>query len=309
MINIVKKLITTSPRYAENESKAADLISEILEKSKIAFVQQPFESYAPVTVKAELFADNEQIPCIGSSLNSGEIKNGDNLISSFGYEPKNLLFNINFSPITDEISVVDFYQEPSVSISRKSVVKIVMANTVKGSVKVKKQRFRTKNILVGNTINPTNIIFAHFDSIIGDGAVDNAGSVAVLLDLITKYPDYLSNSLFIFSGNEEMSYDQYKKSGYGFRVFETEYQSLLDQAKQILVLDGIGVSNSSFVQFGLDWVLRLKSLDKLRSKVFWLQNDQSEILKYFHTKADKASILSENFLKDASDKLQKKLLK
>lgn len=309
MINIVKKLITASPRYAENESKAADLISEILEKARIDFVQQPFESFSPITVKAELFADNEQIPCIGSSLNSGEIKNGDNLISSFGYEPKNLPFNINFNPITDEISVVDFYDEPSVSISRKSVVKIVMANNIKGLVKVKKQKFRTKNILVGNTTNPTNIVFAHFDSIIGDGAVDNAGSVAVLLDLVAKYPDYLSNSLFIFSGNEEMSYDQYKKSGYGFRVFESKYKNLLDYAKQILVLDGVGVSRSSFVQFGLDWFLQLKSLDKLRSKVFWLQNDQSEILKYFHTKADKASILSEKFLTDARVQLQKKLIK
>ncbi len=309
MIDIVKKLTAISPRYAENEIKAAGLIIEILKKSKITFAQQLFESYAPIITRAVLFADNEQISCIGSGFNSGEIKNGNNLISSFGYKHNNLPFNINFNPMTDEISVVDFYQEPSVTISRKSVVKIIMARTVQGLIKVKKQKFQTKNILVGNTTKPTSIVFAHFDSIIGDGAVDNAGSVAVLLDLVINYPNYLSNSLFVFSGNEEMSYDDYKKSGYGFRVFESEYEDLLNRAKQILVLDGVGVSSSSFVQFGLDWVLQLKSLNKIRRKVFWLQNDQSEILKYFHTKADKVNILSEKFLLDARNKLQKKLLK
>lgn len=183
-----------------------------------------------------------------------------------------------------------------------------MAKEVKGIIEVEKEKYTTENILVGNISNPENIIIAHFDSIVGDGALDNAAAIAVMIETIKQKAVVLQNTLFIFAGNEEISYDDYKiKSGYGFRMFESKHSNVLENAKQIIVIDGIGVSSPSFVQNGLDWVLQVKMLDKIRSKVFWLQNDQSEVLKYFHTKADIIENLSEKYLKEAQATLINKL--
>jgi hypothetical protein len=48
-------------------------------------------------------------------------------------------------------------------------------------------------------------------------------------------------------------------------------------------------------------------LDKIREKVFWLQNDQTPVLQYFHTVDDKDEILKEEYLLAAESKLKHKL--
>ena len=50
-------------------------------------------------------------------------------------------------------------------------------------------------------------------------------------------------------------------------------------------------------------------LDKIREKVFWLQNDQTPVLQCFHTFDDKLKILKEEHLKSAQEKLTQELLK
>lgn len=310
MFDFINKLTKIAPRYGSNEIKAAKVITDELESLQIQFKEEPFETSVPRVVKAELYADNIAIPCIGSSLISGKIKDGKFLISAFGFSGEKRPYNISYSPITDEISVVDIYKEPSVTISRNSVVQIVMAKEVRGIVEVEKEQFTTENILAGNINNPENIVIAHFDSLIGSGALDNAAAIAVMIEAIKTHRQILQNTLMVFSGNEEISYDDYKsKSGYGFRVFESLHRNILKSAKQIIVIDGIGVSVPSFVQTGLDWVLQVKMLDEIRKKVYWLQNDQSEVLKYFHTKADTADNLKEKYLHEAQTILIRKLAK
>lgn len=300
MFDIVGKLTQISPRYGRDEIKAARVIIDELRSLQMQYKEEPFETSVPRIIKAELFADNVSIPCIGSSLISGEIKDGKYLISALGHTGEKRSYNINYSPVTDEISVVDIYKEPSVTISRNSVVQIIMAKEVMGAVEAQKEQFTTENILIGNINNPQNIIIAHYDSIIGDGALDNAAAIAVVMESIKSKPEILQNTLIVFAGNEEVSYDSYKtKSGYGFRVFESSHGNLLKNAKQIIVIDGIGVTSPSFVQAGLDWVLQVKMLDEIRNKVYWLQNGQGEVLKYFHTKADVAGNLQEKYLKEA----------
>ena len=308
MFDIVSKLTKISPRYGRDEMKAARVIVDELKSLQTQYKEEPFETSVPRVIKAELFADNVFIPCIGSSLASGEIKTGQYLISAFGYTGENPPHRISYSPVTDEISVVDIYKEPSVTISRNSVVQIVMAKEVKGTVEVKEERFTTENILVGNINNPQNIIIAHYDSIIGDGALDNAAAIAVLVEVIKSNPKILQNTLIVFAGNEEVSYDDYKtKSGHGFRVFESAHESVLKNAKQIIVIDGIGVTTPSFTQKYIDWVIQIKMLDEIRNKVYWLQNDQGEVLKYMHTKADVAGNLQEKYLKEAQTTLIERL--
>lgn len=305
MIDLIKKLIKVSPRFGKNEIKAAEIIKSELKLLNIAFVEQPFETFIPNIINAELWVDGKPIDCLGSSLASGEIKSGDYLINAFEYSSKNKLpYNISYSPITDEISVVDFCEEPSITVSRESIDMIKNSNNVIGKVEVKKEKIKTENILVGNIINPKNIVIAHFDSIIGNGALDNAAGVAVLIDFLGKNKSALSDTLVIFSGNEEISYDNfYHRSGYGFRIFESKHGDLLEKADQIIVIDGVGIGEPRFSQEGLDWVLQVKMLEKIKNKVFWLQNDQAEVQKYFHTKSDNLINIKKKFLVAAVDKL------
>ena len=72
-------------------------------------------------------------------------------------------------------------------------------------------------------------------------------------------------------------------------------------------MKGLGVGEPIFTQNGLDWVLQLKMLDKIREKVFWLQNDQASVLQYFHTHSDKDEIIEEQYLSQAEDALRQKL--
>jgi hypothetical protein len=308
MFDLINRLTKISPRFGHDEAKAAEVITDTLKALKIPYKEEPFDSSGPRMVKAELFADDMPVPCIGSSMASGEIKDGKYLISAFGYAGEKRPYNICYSPITDEISVVDFFNEPSVTISRKSVVTLVMADKVRGRVEVEEEKFKAENILVGNGDNPETIVIAHYDSIVGDGAVDNAGAVATVMEAIKLRPEILHNNLVVFAGNEEISYDNYKtRSGYGFRAFESEHGEQLKAARQIIVIDGIGVGHPAFVQTGLNWVLQVKMLDEIRGRVFWLQNDQSEVLKYFHTKADVVDNLQEEYLKEATTALVKRL--
>lgn len=305
---LLNKLTDIGPRYAEKELQAAKIIEDWLSSLNVPFITQPFNTEVPVCTKAELIVDNKSIDCIGSTIVGGEMPDGKYLISHFGYTGETP-YNIAYSPVTDEISVVDHYKVPSISISRKDVVKIVMAKSVRGIVDVKRTRIDTENILAGNIENPEKIVFAHFDSIIGKGAVDNAGSVAMMMSFITNHSDLLNNTLFIFSGNEEMAYDEYKLSGYGFRVFEKQYGNTLTNAKKIIVMDGLGVGKPNFTQNGLEWVLQLRMLDKIKEKVFWLQNDQTPVLQYFHTHKDNPEIIKDQYLLAAEELLAKELRK
>lgn len=306
--SLVLKLLTDiGPRFAEKEIVAARIIENCLAANNIKFKTQSFETEVPVCTKAELTVDGQLIDCIGGSLVSGEILSGDYLISHYGFSG-DTPYNIAYSPITDEISVVDHYEVPSVSISRKDVIKIIMAKDVKGKIVIKRTKINTENILVGNLNNPQNLVFAHFDSIIGPGAVDNAGSAEVMMRCLINNVDLLKTTLFNFSGNEEMSYDNYNKYGYGFRIFEAEYSKLLEQAKQVIVMDGLGVGVPSFIQDKMDWVLMLKMIDKIKDKVFWLQNDQTPVLQHYHSFDDKIEFLQEKYLLAAEMLLKDKLV-
>ncbi|HBI17574.1 MAG: hypothetical protein UR60_C0028G0022 [Candidatus Moranbacteria bacterium GW2011_GWF2_34_56] len=308
MLKIISKLVDLGPRYGKKEIEAAKLITDELSSLNIPFEEDVFETSVPNIIRAELFADSIKIPCVGSSLFSGEIKSGEFIISAVGYSGKKRPFNISYNPLTDEISVMEFYVEPSVTVSRNSIAQIIMAKEVRGVIEVEKEYFTSKNILVGNSVNPKNIVFAHYDSIVGGGAIDNAGAVAVSLEIIKQNSKLLLDTLFVFSGNEEISYDDYEtKSGYGFRIFEEKHAEIIKNSKQIVVIDGIGLGTPLFGQTGLDWVFQIKLLDKVKNKIYWLQNNQGDVLKYFHTSADSFDKLSEDHLEEAKIALLEKI--
>ena len=82
---ILSQLTAVGPRCAEKEIVTAKLIEDYLTSNRVAFMTQPFVSKVPVIRKAELIVDGESIDCLGSSIVSGEIPNGEYLISHFGY--------------------------------------------------------------------------------------------------------------------------------------------------------------------------------------------------------------------------------
>ncbi len=51
------------------------------------------------------------------------------------------------------------------------------------------------------------LVFSHYDSI-SSGVIDNASGTALSLYLVINYPKLLEKTLFVFAGNEELSYDE-----------------------------------------------------------------------------------------------------
>lgn len=297
------ELCDLGPRYADNEIKAAKLIESKLTAIGINFTVQSFKTTVPVCTSVELMADGEAIPCQSSSMVSGVIPDAQYVISHFGFVGAETPYNIAYNPLSISPSSSDHYDVPSITVAASSLSKILMAKQVRGQVQVKKSIVDSENILVGNIDNPQNIIFAHYDSIIGRGAMDNAGSVVMMMQFVEQNPHLLTHNLFVFAGNEELSYDKFCKSYYGFRVFENKYKKQLFAANKIIVIDGIGIDPPLYSQEWLDWVFYIKNFDALKNNIFWLQTDQEKAFKYGHTHDDIEALINWNYLTDASQLL------
>ncbi|MFZ2152487.1 MAG: M28 family peptidase [Microgenomates group bacterium] len=292
MYDLLEKLVKISPRFGVDEMKAAKIITDELSKLNIPFTEEPFDSTVPRVITAELFADGVSIPCLSSTFKSGAINN---------------LNQIHFSPHTDDISVISFYDEPSVSVSKLSMSALTAAKIISGEVVIAEEKFTTENILVGNTVNPKNIIFAHFDSIIGSGALDNAAGVSLVFEIIKTNPGLLPDNLFVFTGNEEISYDGDDYDSHGYRVFESVHQDILKSASQIIIVDGVGVSSPMLTQEGIELVFLLTNLPIYLSKCFWLQNNQRLVLQHYHSTNDTIDNIKIEYLNEAKELLINKI--
>lgn len=307
MLNLVKQLEELSPRIGKREKPAAALIKNALEGIEIK--EQSFKNELP-DGKSKLLVDGIEILSVSSSFCSGTIDDDKALVSSIHTSPQFFKKpNINFNPYCKEMSLPTFYFYPSIAILRSDVQKVLEAETISGSVKVKKQSFSSTNLLVGNTKNPENIIFAHYDTVM-KGAVDNSGSIAMLISLIKNNSGVLSKSLFVFGGSEEFSLDEPIYWGRGYRVFEEEYPSLLECAKKIIVSDGIGLAKPIFCNEFLLESLPLKNLEKWKTKTNLLVSDTAKIntlWSIYHSKLDTVNMLREEYLENAKKLLVGKL--
>ena len=308
-VKFISQLLKFSPRQGENEKRAADFIVSVLKKSGIGFRVQKFPAKIPLIKKAALKADNKKIKCEGCCFIGGKIEEKGNLISSlipsrfFLTEP-----NINFNPKCRSVSLDNFYFAPALAVSKNDLPKILKAKKVKGEVKVIPYRFLSSNILIGNVKSPENIVFAHYDSI-KKGAVDNASGVAVLMKVIISYPETFKN-LYVFSGNEELSYENPVYWGHGYRAFEKKYENLLHNAKKIIVVDCVGKGKSVI---GRDYNLTelafpIKNIKKLSKKIFILRGGIDELMSVYHSDLDGLEQIDEKQL-DSAVKLLKKELK
>lgn len=306
----VDKLLSFSPRQGENALKTADYIEKILKKHKVSFVLEKFQINIPL-LRATLNVDGKKIPCEGCSFASGKITGNEAIASSL--IPSRFLINfsnINFNPKCDGISVSNFYFSPAIAVSRKDIPTIVNAKKVFGQIESIKYKGQSRQILAGNTHSPKNIIFGHYDSI-GMGAVDNASGVAVMSSALINDSDLLKNNLFVFDGNEELSYDYPTYWGHGYRVFEKRHKIILKKAKKIFVVDCVGNGKTNIIndQKIINLAFPIYSIEKLKDKIFIVSGSMEKLRRVYHSEKDIAKEIKKLFLNEAEELLVRELRK
>ncbi|MER3407014.1 MAG: hypothetical protein C4278_01115 [Patescibacteria group bacterium] len=307
--NFIIDLYNLGERQFEKERMAKEMIEERLKSFRIPYTLEKFTTSIPLIEKAILKLDGRPVPCVATSMVSGNINNPNHLISSLT-SSQNFLFveNINFNPLCPKISRSNHYFAPAIAVPRYVVPKIFRAKKIIGKVRVKKTNHLSANILVGNWINPRYLIFSHYDSIYG-GAVDNASGTALSLFLAVNNSNLLKQTLFVFSGNEELSYDKPIYWGHGYRVFEERHKHLLEKAKKILILDCLGFSKTFFIN--KEEIVRLgfpvNCLQKIISKTWIVAGDIQKLMRFYHSELDKPSLISEKELVKAAAEIISKL--
>lgn len=297
-INFIKKLTALGERRLSSETKAYFLIKNILKRNGIKFVEQKYKAQVPKFLKYSLKADGKEIESLPNGFSTGKFINNFSLISNIT-DPKNKPKNfiINYNPKCKAISRGDHYELPALAIKYEDVEKIKSAIKVEGEIVVKKVIQNSVNFLIGNTKNPKNIIFSHFDSI-GSGAVDNASGVSTTLRLIIENSEILNDNLFVMAGNEEIAYDKKYYWGLGYRIFEKKYFKLLQNSKQIIVLDSFGYSqpvkhtDADVVILGFPTL----SLKKFIKKTTMISGNITGLMKFYHSNDDKVGLIRGNFL-------------
>ena len=304
-IEFCKKLCAYSPRQGVNALESSRYIQSVLQEYSIEYIIKTHKIKTPIKWDAVLTADGVKIPCLGSCMVSGEVENKYSLISSLISSQQNInLPNINFNPECDEISLSNFYFAPAVAISKHNVQKIIDATKVQAKVDVKIYEGDCDTILVGNILNPKNIIFSHYDCI-ETGATDNASGISTMLASIVDDRSILETSLFIFDGNEEVSYDYPIYWGSGYRNFEKYNFEILRNAEKIIVVDSVGNGINEITQEKklLSLAFPLASSNELADKIYGIFGEYHTLMKVYQAKNDTVEVLSNESLGDAREKL------
>lgn len=291
LLQIIKDLCKLSPRQGEKEIESAKYLETFLRQIATDIKIQKFPTRVPPISSAYLILDGEKIDCQGCTFETGNITTKDQVV---------------YNPHSDYISTPSYYQNPTVAISRTDAKKLNRSANIEGQVVVEKYSYSSRNFLVGNLDKPKNIIFTHYDSL-GGGALDNAGGVVVCLSLLSENKDLTSENLFIFAGNEELSYDFPDYWGYGYRQFEKEYPHLLRQAKQILVVDGVGLTVPEIITTDLDNFLPLRYLKTFQNKIKVVSSNQQQVLKCYHCAEDTPDKISLEYLNQSQNILNQML--
>ena len=301
-LEFIKQMIKFSPRQGENEQKAAEFIVSVLKKYKIPLALQNFKTSIPLIKKSWLTADGQTLNCAGASFISGRIEGKENIVSSLVISDECArLPNINFSPKSEFVSRPSFYYAPAIAVDRRGLKKILQADKISGDVKVKPFAFDSSNILAGNAADPKIIIFAHYDSI-ETGATDNASGTAVMMDTIIKYPETLKFVLYVFAGNEELSYDKPTYWGRGYRAFEKKNRKIMERCKNIIVVDSLGNGKTRVDQNPelMHLAFPIINMNEWKNKITLICGDMEKLMKVYHSQKDDLRQISAKCLEESS---------
>ena len=297
----IARMIKYSPRQGKNEQKTAEFIIFTLKKHEIRLVRQNFKTTIPSVKKTWLKADGQKLLCAGSSFVSGRIDGKENIVSSLilSDECANLP-NINFNPKSKFVSRPSFYYAPAIAVDQSGLIKILRSDKIRGEVRVRPLAFDSSNILVGNAVNPKIIVFAHYDSIEA-GATDNASGTAVMMDVIIGHSETLKFVLYVFAGNEELSYDRPTYWGRGYRAFEKENKKILERSEKIIVVDSLG-NGKTIVDQDPDMMhlaFPIANKNKWKNKIALIYGDIGKLMKVYHSKNDDLKQLDDKRLKES----------
>jgi len=305
LLPIIKRITKLGERQGKNILLVQKIITDILDNEGINYIIEKNLEMMPVWKKSALYIDGKKIDSLPTSFNSGKIESNYTITSSL-ISSKYFLdtAHINFNPKSSIISRANFSFAPSFAVNRKDIQKISKADKILGEVFVNKIKTELPQILVGNAKNPRNIIFSHFDSV-GTGAIDNASGTAVCLGAIIQNKNILENSLFVFDGNEEISFDYPIYWGKGYRNFEKKYSRIMKKASRIVAVDCVGYSKSEIIKDEkvLKLALPLNDNKKYKEKMYLIASDYDKLMNVYHSDNDRLSLITEDYLSEAARKL------
>lgn len=236
VMETAEQLCEHAPRMWENEAEAAALIRAALDARDVPYTVQEYDVVYPTFPVAELEVDGEEIDCLPAGLSSGPVT-GEEIVDSVAVSGRaHPGPNINFNPVCPGLSKPTFYPGPALAVRRGDVETIRDADAVDGRLEVALEEFTSQNIIVGTTDDPELLVFTHYDSWWG-GFVDNAFSVAILLELVPHLD--LDQVCVVFAGSEEFS-DEEPYWCYGYRQFERTFPETVTGADRIVVVDTVG---------------------------------------------------------------------
>ncbi|WEL19248.1 tetratricopeptide repeat protein [Candidatus Nanohalococcus occultus] len=301
VVETASKLADLAPRRGGTERKAAELIKENISEE---LVVQEYDVVYPEFKNSELHVDGEKIECLPGGFKSGEI-NSKNLVNSVHNGQGEVSSPaISFNPHADGISVTTFYEAPVVAIAPSDVSEVLEAEEVSGELEVQWRSGKSRNILVGNTDDPSQVVMTHYDSLWG-GFIDNGFSVSLLVHLLEEID--LESTLVVFAGSEEVSQES-PYHCYGYRRFEAEYSDLLESAESIKVVDSLGRGSQQVIE---DPEIVEKAIvfsqNRFIEKTDLLASSYGDVLDIYHSKLDKKEALTH--YEEALELLREQLLK
>jgi hypothetical protein len=126
-----------------------------------------------------------------------------------------------------------------------------------------------------------------------------------MLQAIIDKPKRLEETLFVFDGNEEMSYDYPTYWGKGYRNFEKKYPRLMLAARHIVVVDCIGYAPTEILKKGpiIKLAFPIAGIQKLQSKISLITSDYDALMPVYHSAGDVPSNIRRRFVLEALEKL------
>jgi len=298
----VRDLCAFGERLGATALAAADYIASRLTAGGHAPTVYDFPTEIPVCESIRLHVDGIEVPALNCSFGGGTVDRSAEVISSLQSSRNHFTIpNINSNERCPGLSTPNYYAAPAFAVSRDDLARVRAAHTIEGVSVVRRTATVARQILVGNTRAPRAIVFSHFDSLF-TGAVDNASGTAVMLHVALERSELLRDNLFVFDGNEELSYDAPTYWGHGYRVFESRFGALLDGAERLGVVDCVGFEPTLLLNDPetLRVAFPLARAAEFAPKTTIFAGSLEGLMPFYHSPLDEVDRLSEEHLRAAA---------
>lgn len=287
VVELASKLADLSPRRADSEREAAQLIKQNIDQD---FIEQSYEVVYPDFQEWFLKVDGQKINCLPGGLRSGRIEE-KNVVNSIHNGQEDVKYPaISFNPYAEGLSAATFYSSPVLAVDPADIDKVLNADKIEGELKVEWKSEESSNIIVGNKEDPEKIVMTHYDSLWG-GFIDNGFSVSLLVNILDEID--LDKNLVVFAGSEEISHES-PYHCYGYRRFEARYSDALQKADQICVVDSLGRGEQKVIE-SREIVEKaiVFSQSRFMEKTKLLASKYHDVLDIYHSPLDKPEALTD----------------